>query len=71
MLQTFMSQEKRRNLPPLHVDVKRIVARSYQGMPKRSLFALNAQLLAAVKPSSTTTNAVCSSGHGHRTNAQK
>ena len=29
MLQTFMSQEKRRNLPPLHVEVKRIVARSY------------------------------------------
>jgi hypothetical protein len=26
-------------------------------MPKPSLFALNAQLLAAVKPSSTTTNA--------------
>src|SRR4029453_9576937 len=33
-------------------------------MPKPSLFALNAQLLAAVKPSSTTTNAVCSSEHG-------
>src|SRR6266576_3688025 len=33
-------------------------------MPKSSLFALNAQLLAAVKPSSTTTNAVCPSQHG-------
>src|SRR6266567_284162 len=33
-------------------------------MPKPSPFALNAQLLAAVKPSSTTTNAVCSSEHG-------
>jgi hypothetical protein len=32
---------------------------------------LNAQLLAAVKPSSTTTNAVCSSEHGGRINAQK
>jgi hypothetical protein len=40
-------------------------------MPKPSRFALNAQLLAAVKPSSTTTNAVCSSEHGTELNAQK
>src|SRR5882724_6473978 len=33
-------------------------------MPKPSRFTLNAQSLAAVKPSSTTTNAVCSSEHG-------
>src|SRR5437667_8129497 len=33
-------------------------------MPKPSLFTLNAQLLAAVKPSSTTTNGVCSNDQG-------
>jgi hypothetical protein len=29
MLQTFMSRKKRRNLPSLSVEVKRIVARRY------------------------------------------
>ena len=57
MLQTFMSRKKPRNLPSLHVEVKRIIARSYlRSDSEPSLFTLNAQLLAAVKPSSTITN---------------
>src|ERR1700746_8004 len=59
-----MSRKKPRNLLSLSLEVKRIVFEPAFGLPKPSRFTLNAQLLAAVKPSSTITNRFCNSDHG-------
>jgi hypothetical protein len=51
--------KKPRNLPSLSLQVKQIVAQHSLRNCQPSLFALNAQLVAAVKPSSIKTNRFC------------